>query len=67
MFNAQMKRKEFNMTTYKIIKGYSETFTGRVVAVWHLADAADGYIFDTFSRKCDAVARMKAWINSVEA
>jgi hypothetical protein len=55
------------MTTYKIIKGYSETFTGRIVAVWHLTDAADGYIFDTFSRKCDAVARMKAWISEVGA
>jgi hypothetical protein len=55
------------MTTYKIIKGYSETSTGRIVAVWHLADAADDYIFDTFNRKCDAVARMNAWINAVEA
>lgn len=50
--------------TYKIIKGYSSTRTGREVAVWHVVDATDGYIFDTFSRKCDA----QAWINrSVKA
>jgi hypothetical protein len=48
-----------NMTSYKIIKGEASTHTGRSIPVWHVIDAVDGYIFDTFGRKCDA----QAWIN----
>jgi len=44
--------------TYKIIKAESSTHTGRIVIVWNVVDAADEYVYDTFSRKCDA----KAWI-----
>lgn len=41
-------------TAYKIVKGYSATSSGREVAVWHVVDTKDGYIFDTFSLKRDA-------------
>ena len=51
--------KEKQMATYKIIRGESETSTGRIVAVWHVADASDGYIYDTFGLRRDA----KAWID----
>lgn len=47
------------MATYKIIRGESETSTGRIVTVWHVADASDGYIYDTFGLRRDA----KAWID----
>ncbi len=44
--------------TYKIIRAEATTHTGRCVIVWDVVDAADGYVYDTFSRKCDA----KDWI-----
>ncbi len=44
------------MPTYKITKGESQTSSGRIVAVWHVTDAADGYIYDTFSLRRDAAA-----------
>ena len=40
--------------TYKIIKGQASTDTDRIKTVWHVVDAADGYIFDTFDLKRDA-------------
>ena len=44
--------------TYKIVKAEASTHTGRCVIVWDVVDAIDGYVYDTFSRKCDA----KDWI-----
>jgi hypothetical protein len=44
-------------TSMTIIKGYGATATGREYVLWHVV-AEDGYIIDSFSRKCDA----KAWI-----
>jgi len=49
--------------TYKIVKAEASTHTGRCVIVWDVVDAADGYVYDTFGRKCDA----KAWINRATA
>ena len=45
--------------TYKIIKGQSSTSTGRIVWVWNVVDAKDGYVYDTFNTKRDA----SAWIS----
>ena len=42
-----------------IIKGFSATSTGRIVAVWNVADAVDDYIYDTFDRRGDALAWIK--------
>ena len=46
--------------TYKIVKVYGQTHTGRVIGLWDVTDAKDGYVYDTFSRKCDAVAWVAA-------
>lgn len=48
------------MNTYKIVKAYSETFSGRVVYVWHVVDAVDGFVYDAFGLKRDAVAWVAA-------
>jgi hypothetical protein len=49
--------------TYKIIKAESETSTGRIVTVWHVIDAADGFVCDAFDLKRDAVAWVLASTN----
>lgn len=51
------------MATYKIIKGYSGTRSGRDIVVWHVVDAADGYVYDTFSLRRDAAA----WVAKAKA
>jgi hypothetical protein len=48
------------MNAYKIVKVYGQTHTGRVIGLWDVTDAKDGYVYDTFSRKCDAVAWVAA-------
>jgi hypothetical protein len=48
------------MTTYKIIKGYGATATGREYVIWNVVDAKDGYVYETFDLKRDA----KFWICS---
>lgn len=50
-------------TIYKIEKAQGVSPSGSVITVWNVVDAADGYVFDTFSRKRDAVA----WINARNA
>jgi hypothetical protein len=41
---------------YNVIKAQSTTFTGRTITVWNVVDATDGYVYDTFSLRRDAVA-----------
>lgn len=51
--------QESNKASYKIEKGYASHYkTGREVAVYHVKDAKDGYIHDTFDLRRDA----KEWI-----
>ena len=47
------------MTTLKIQRTEIETSTGRIVAAWDVVDASDGYVFDTFDRRCDAADWMR--------
>jgi hypothetical protein len=47
------------MTTLKIQRIKVETSTGRVAAAWSVVDASDGYVFDTFDRRCDAADWMR--------
>lgn len=51
------------MAQYKIIKGESQSHTGRFITVWHVVDAADGYVYDTFSLRRDAAA----WVAKAKA
>ena len=53
-------RKEIEMNAYRIVKAHSETFSGRIVQVWHVVDAADGYVYDSFDLKRDAAAWIAA-------
>ena len=48
-------------TAMKIIKGYGATSSGREYVLWNVVDA-DGFVIDSFDRKCDA----KIWIERNE-
>lgn len=44
--------------TYIIVKAYGEN-NNKLITIWNVTDST-GYVYDTFSRKCDA----QHWINS---
>ncbi len=43
------------MIIYKVVKSFTETRRGRLVPVWHVVDVADGFIYDAFDLKRDAL------------
>lgn len=44
---------------YSITKSQSETSSGRIVTIWNVTDASDGYVFDAFDLRRDAAAWIK--------
>ena len=44
------------MIIFKVVKSFIETPRGRLVPVWHVVDVNDGFVYDAFDLKRDALA-----------